>query len=359
MTDPTAPGNGKARDEADRAKDGTLPKDPKADTKEVKGKELARVLTVPQILKASKARALEAQGRQFCSTGNYFIDEETGGIAPGDCWLLGADTNVGKSSAAVQIVDVNLKPPLNKRVLIVSSEDDEALYGDKLMCRRAQLDAKRYRSGRLTLEEWGRVNTTIASGEPVPVFMDGRSTPIEKLEPQIELLLKEQAIDVVIFDYLQEFRSNRHFQDERVKHKEIAAVMRRVVKTHKRSGIILSQLTFTEKTKMPTRHNIRESRDVSNAADTILILFMPAAPIYELDGEGKETDNTRFNAGERVMFVDKCKRGPRGQLFGMPWDDLTASFKVVPEPEAERLKREAERLSYDELYGGFEDGDAQ
>jgi len=345
-----------ARDENDRAREGKLPRDLKADTKPVgkKEDEVARVLTVPQVLRASADRARAAKKRSFCTTGNWFLDDATGGMQGGDCWLLGADTSYGKSSLAVMIVDENLKR--SKRVLVVTSEDDEELYGDRLMCRRAQIDAKRYRNGRLSVDEWQLVDRTVAAGEPVPVYFDCRPLVVEKAIPQLDKLIKEQAIDLVIFDYLQEFRSSHRYQDERVKYKEIASQLRRVCKLNKRCGLILSQLTMTAQTKRPNRHNIRESRDVANAAETILVGFIPEEDIKSRDAEGNETEDIAHHKGDRLILIDKCKRGPRNLTFDMPWDNDTASFKTVTEPEQDRLDRMAAERAYDEYYEGFDDG---
>jgi replicative DNA helicase len=350
------PGNGKPNghgepDENERLKDGTINKDVRDGTHRVKGEEAPRVLTVPQILDASVERALQAKGRAFCTTGNHWVDAATGGMMPGDCWLFGADTSYGKSSWAIMLLDLNLRA--GKRVLIVTSEDDESLYGDRLMCRRASLDAKRYRNGTLNAAEWGKIRDTQARAEPVPVYMDARPHVMEKLAPQLDKVIKEQAIDLIIFDYLQEFRSKQRWQDERIKYKEIAAMQRRVVKQNKKCGLILSQLTMTPGKKTPDKHNIRESRDVSNAAETILIGFIP-----EQDIKVDDTDDVQFHAGERVVLIDKCKKGPRGGRFEMPWDDRTASFIEVIEPEQARLNRLAAEEQYDDGdLGGFaEDG---
>jgi len=341
-------------DENDRLKDGTLPKDPKEGTKTVK--EAPRVLTVEQILAASEERAKQAKGKKFCSTGHYLIDRYTGGMQDGDCWLFGAETSFGKSSFAIQLVDVNLK--MEKRVLIVSSEDSEELYGDRLMCRRAGLDAKDYRDGNLTKEEWELVARTRASGEPVPVFVDARPHKIERLEAHLNKIVVDQSINLIVFDYLQEFQSTRKHQDERVKFKEIAAVMRRVVKGNKRTGIIMSQLTITPGKKSLDKNNIRESRDVSNAAETILIGYLQDTVVYEKDKNGNDVfvRNSKgdyvyetkdgheqrvrkilWGEGDRMLLIDKCKRGPRGDRVKLDWDNRTASFKVTKDPEQQRI----------------------
>lgn len=340
-------------DENERLKEGTLPRDPREGAKKVKGEEAARVLTVRQILQASVERAEQAKNRAFCTTGHWQIDGATGGMMPGDCWLMGADTSVGKSSWAIFLADINIKR--DKRVLIVSSEDDEALYGDRLMCLRSGVHAQKYRDGDLTDEDWASIRATRDRGEPIPVYCDARENTIEGLEPHLDKIIKEQAIDLIVFDYLQEFRSKRRWQDERIKYKEIAAVMRRIVKRNKKCGLITSQLTMTPNTKTPNKHNIRETRDVSNAAETILIFYIPEQDVKVVGQDSKgnetETDEVLFHKGDRVALVDKCKRGPRGGKFLLDWNTDTASFKISRDP------KEIEQERIDRTYGNEADPD--
>jgi replicative DNA helicase len=214
-----------------------------------------------------------------------------------------------------------------------------------LLCRRAGIDAKRYRNGTLDEGEWKAARDTVARGEPVPVFVDARPHKIEKLAPHLDKIIQQQAIDMIIFDYLQEFQSSRRHQDERIKFKEIASVMRKVVKLNKKTGLIMSQLTITSTKKYPDRNSIRESRDVSNAAETILIGFIPEEHIYIKDENDKDTEEIAYKKGTRVVLIDKCKKGPRGLKFAMPWDELTASFQVVKEPEQQRIDDMADQYA--------------
>lgn len=327
----------KHHDENDRAKAGTLPKDPKDGTKVVA--EAPRVLSVKELLAASMERALVSRKTDRCTTGHYRLDSITGGFRPGFVWVFGADTSWGKSSFLISIVDENLKA--GKRVLIVSSEDTEEVYGDRLMVRRAQVNAQRFRDQRLTREEMARVTGVASSGEQVPVFIDARRWPVELLAQHLDRVIKEQRIDLVAFDYLQEFQSRRRWQDERVKFREIASVMRHVVKSNKRSGIIFSQLTISTETKVPNKHNIRESRDVSNAAEAILIGFEPEQDVTDKTGQ------VLVAAGTKCVLVDKIKNGPRGAKVPLQWDAETASFAAVADPE---LNRYAELGEFGERY---------
>lgn len=322
-----------ALDQADRLKAGTLKSDPNAETKAVTDPK-PRVLTVQEILESSVVNAMRTDSKATCTTGHYKLDKITGGLRPGFTWLVGADTSWGKSSWLISVADENIRA--KRRVLIVSSEDTEEIYGDRLMVRRARVDAIRYRDRKLTPDEMRRVTEVAARAESVPVFVDARRWNAEDLAPHLTNIIREEAIDIVAFDYVQEFRSKRRHQDERVKFREIASLLRHVAKSAKISGILFSQLTMDDKTKLPTRHNIRECRDIANAAEVILIGFEPETDVKDRD------DHVIVEAGSKALYVDKVKNGPRGARLALPWDKTSACFDVLKDPEQEMIERMAE-----------------
>lgn len=329
-----------AADQADRLKAGTLSADPRAETKVV-APPVPRILTVQEMMDASIVNAMRKDARGNCTTGNYKLDRITGGLRPGYSWLIGADTSWGKSSFVILIADENIKR--GKRVLIVSSEDTEELYGDRLVVRRARVDALRYRDRMLTADEWKIVTEVQAKGEPVPAFCDARQWPVEDLIPHLRKVIREERIDVIVFDYIQEFRTKKMFREERLKYKHIAASCRHLGKDEKISSILCSQLTLADDTKMPTHLNIRECKDIANASEVILIGYEPGSdipiPAKPATDKSPERPAETIPAGSKVIYVDKVKNGPRKRKLAMGWDDVSACFETEKDPEQERLDR--------------------
>lgn len=317
-------------DEADMQKAGTLPEDPRAGTKVV-AKAVPRVLTVQQLLTASRERAfMRANDADTLTTGHYKLDNITGGIRKGFSWLFGADTSFGKSTWLISVADENIRR--RKKVLICSSEDSEEIYGDRLMVRRAKVDAKRYRDRKLQPDEMQRVLDAEQAAEPVPVYVDAARWPVEDLAPHLDTIIREQAIDLIAFDYIQEFKSSKRWQDERVKFREIASVLRHLGKKNKVASILFSQLTLDQDTKVPTRRNIRECRDIANASEVILIGFEPDSDIKNKDG------SIAVDAGTKCVLADKVKNGPRGAKVALSWNRDSACFDEVTDPELERYQ---------------------
>lgn len=296
-----------------------------------------RVLTVQDLLTASVLKLREPPGKS-CRTGHTQLDMITGGFRPGFTWLFGATTSWGKSSFLVAIADDNIRA--GKRVLIVSSEDTEEVYGDRLMVRRARVDAMRYRDKKLTGSELDAVAEVARTAEELPVFVDARRYPVEELAGHLANVIREHKIDLVAFDYVQEFRSRRRFQDQRVKFLEISSVLRHVIKDAKISGILFSQLTTSENTKIPTRDNIRECRDMAHAAEVIVLGFEPTQTLDMGGGRLVEP-------GTKCLFIDKVKNGPRNRIVPMTWNSDVATFES--DYDVERRARDKQAAEWDGL----------
>ena len=153
-------------------------------------------------------------------------------------------------------------------------------------------------------------------------------------------MIVEHGIDLVAWDYLQEFRTKERHQDERVKYREIAAQMRNVTKGANIAGLILSQITVSETKKTPDKHSIRECRDVSNAAEVVVLGFTPEADIKDSD------QKVLVAAGRKCIKVDKAKDGQKRNVE-MEWDHDSACFNATERPRSEA---EAEANSLGDEY---------
>jgi len=319
----------KSSDENDDLKNGRASKDPKDGTAPipiVDGKRVPAptVLTVKELMEESAARAMGEARQEFCTTGIHRLDDATGGLRPGHVWVFGADTSWGKSSFLVMIADDNIKK--GKRVLIVSAEDAPTMYGDRLVVRRSMVRAKQYRDRSLSFEEKRRVQDMVRAAESVPVYLDARGKRAEWVAAEVKIAVAKHGIDLVAYDYLQEFRSSKNHQDRRNEVAEVAAALRESIKTTGVTGIIFSQITVSEGKKHPDKHSIRESRDVSNAAEAVLLGFIPEKPII-----AKKDKREVAKAGQKCILIDKAKDGLRG-VVALKWDNDSACFISEPKP---------------------------
>lgn len=324
-----------SRDLNDQAVAGDLPNDPGDGAVQVVA-DVPRVLTVRELVQGAQRRSVSKAIGKGAPTGHYQLDDVTGGLKPGFVWVFGADTSWGKSSFLVMLADESIKA--KKRVLIVSAEDSEQIYGDRLLLRRSRVSADNLRKRKLTNEEHDAVAEALRKAEDVPVFLDARGRNVEWICKQVKRLIVEHEIDVVAYDYLQAFDNEKPQQDRRNQVTYIARVLTDSVKTSNVSGIIFSQITVQDGKNHPDKHSIRESRDVSNAAEVVMLGFTPEKQIVR-----KSDGAPLVEAGQKAVLIDKCKDGPRGGLYPMTWNSHSACFDTVIDPEQELINQQAQQ----------------
>lgn len=331
-----------APDLADRNKAGALPLDPMSGARPVNERakreadEQVPVATEQELLTGAMSRAFSRERIDFCTTGHWLLDERTGGIRSPHGWVFAAETNWGKSAWLVAVADENLKA--GRPVLIVSSEDDASIYGDRLLVRRAELNATRLRNRCLTPDEMRRVTDVVDRAQKKPIYVDARGRSLRAVLKRCQELIKGEGIRLIAFDYLQEFRSDRRYQDERVRYKELAAELRGVAKDNGIPSLLFSQITPSEGKKYPDKYSIRESKDVANAAEFILLGMTALSEITPEKGDP-------IRAGTRCIKVDKGKDAAKC-LVPMKWNAEGAYFETV-----RRISNEEPPDGY-----GFQDG---
>ncbi len=349
-----------SKDLNDRMQGDGLPVDPTSGTRVVSA-DVPRVLTVQDLLLESRRGATEKNTRSMITTGIGKLDSITGGLQAGFMWIFGASTGWGKSSLAVMLADENLKAKSQRRTLIVSVEDSERIYGDRLMCRRARVSADRLRKKRLQRPELDAITEVASLGEDAPVFLDARGKGVEWSAKHTKQIIVDQQIDLVVFDYLQAFDNEKPQQDRRIQVNYIARTLTDVVKNARGgsgiAGIIMSQITETPNKVIPDKYSIRESKDVAHAAEVVVLGFTPNQDIMPAGSENMKQGDVRpepiAKKGKRHMYVDKVKNGPRGAILELEWDDESACFNRLSDPEEERLQALADSVGFDDYDRGL------
>lgn len=332
---------GGPKDDNDLLVAGKLPANPKDDSVCLfnrDGTEPARILSVKQTMQAARNASRVARSTKACTTGLKELDDATGGLRAGFSWLFMAETSWGKSSFLVMLVDENIKR--GKKCLIVTAEDDEEVYGARLLTRRAKVRAKALRSGHTTSEEEEAMERAIEAAESLPVYLDARGKTVEWVCQQVERLIDEHDIDIVAFDYLQEMPSATPHKNENVDQEIRARMLRHCVKGKRRCSVILSQITVDGRKEHPDKYSIRGSKSVANGAEVIVCGSTATSDIEVKNMKGDVVNVIR--TGRKFLKLDKNKTGPKPVFVELNWDQDTASFLTnLDEPEPD--------------FGGFDD----
>lgn len=210
---------------------------------------------------------------------------------PGDFIVLGADSSVGKTALAVQFA-WNMASA-GRRVGFFSLETSIKKLCDRIVAQRARVDMDDIKRRSLPDE---KILDVLDLGRGIDKI------PLECTEcsgasvSDLRALAVSRRYEVVFIDYLQLLSAPGKERWEAVT--EISMGLQRMAHELGVAVIALSQLT-TEKTnkarRAPTKDDLRESRQLKQDADLILLMSL-------LDPENNES--------ERWLKIDKNKDGP-------------------------------------------------
>lgn len=268
----------------------------------------SKVLSVADMLQAVASEMQTQLDTAKCTTGLPTLDNHMGGFQHRQVTVFGAATNWGKSSFAVLVSDLAFRD--GKRPLLVSFEDPEELYGRRLAARRAKLNPNVLRSGKYgpSDEEWGRVLGVAEKAEKSPFFINAIGKTVERIATDIRCVCASEAIDIVIIDYLQAVQCARRHQDRRNEVTYIARLFTDVIKSSGAAGLMFSQFKRPMKPgQKPTMHDLKESGDLENAAEVVLIGF-------------------QNEEGERIIRSEKVKDGVKHKEYHIGWDAVYCGF---------------------------------
>jgi hypothetical protein len=279
--------------------------------------ELYGVATMRSMYLEVLKRSEKGPERGF-TTGVRELDIILGGLRRGNVTLLAAQTSWGKSSFGVMTTLSNAGT--EGRPLVVSTEDQQLMYARRMVSRECRINSIRLRDNKLDMDDLRKLTTAAKEAPDDPIFLDaiGVGKDVEWVAKAISALVHEFGISVVIADYLQRFKTRKQFgPDKKNQTTYIAETLSDAVKNGKAAGLFLSQLKRTD--KEPTTNDVKESGDLENMAEHIVIGWRKIDPPAARE-EGVPVEHRLFN-------VPKNKDGPiEMEWLELEFEHVTASF---------------------------------
>lgn len=185
--------------------------------------------------------------------------------------VIGAKTSFGKSAFVGNIiVDMALH---GKHTLIFTPEMDRTSYVDRMICSEAGIRVRQWGDGQGTEDEFARFarfkNVVLASAFDKLYIEDRGMQSCDFILTSIKRHMLNHPVDVVVIDYLQTLQyygaeTKKAITDMMIKFRAFA-------KDNDIAMIIISQLRRSDKAE-PTINDLKESGDIENLADSIVLL---------------------------------------------------------------------------------------
>lgn len=251
---------------------------------------------------------LEAIGteKHFISgiaTGFDKLDELTGGFQKSDYIIIAGRPSTGKTSFALSMSLEMAKR--GKKVAFISLEMAKEQIGLRLLCANSGIDLKKVRSGYLSAKDFKDLVQSANEIEKLKIFVDD-TTPyyIHEIRPKCRKLMKTEGIDILFIDYIQLIRTKERYDTRNLQLGAISSTLKSIAKEFNIPIVALSQLSRNpekrrEKDIRPTMADLRESGNLEQDADLVLLLY-----------RNKELDEKNMVE----VILEKQRNGPTGSF---------------------------------------------
>ena len=245
------------------------------------------------------------------------LDDQTSGFQAGELAILAGRPSMGKSALSQCIAENAARA--GYKVLLVILEDTPQNLMQRSVARLARIDLARLRRGMIYDDEWPNISWAMGQLPKLPVWYLGPvNVKVSTIRAAARRLKRGPGLDFIIVDYLQLLRPDRH-RDNR--YQEIAENSQALKAIGQELGIPvmalaqLSRAVEATQTKRPMLSHLRESGDIEQDADVVMLLFRE-------DYYKPDTDRR----GITEVIVAKQRNGPVGTVE-LRWNPSLVSFE--------------------------------
>ena len=235
-------------------------------------------------------------------TGFSRLDNLTAGWISGEMVVLAARPSAGKTAFASEVA---LRQVRNANaVAIFSLEMSRASLLLRLACREAGVSYHRLCSGWLSSADTSKLCAAIARIGQLPIWIDDRpAMSALDLRWRLRSLAQRHSIKLAVVDYLQLLRAKAENRTQEITKisMELKAAARELGEISDGTLLAISQLNRMATKERPQLHHLRESGQIEQDADAVLLLYDA-----ELMALGQSDPNSK------ILEVVKQRNGPCG-----------------------------------------------
>ena len=245
------------------------------------------------------------------ASGFYDLDSLTQGFQNSDLIIIAARPSMGKTALSLNIA-LNIIKNSNLPVLFFSLEMSKKQIMYRLLAMEADINQMRLRSGKLSQNNWFKLNKVIQIVSKLPFFIDDTSDlSIQDIKSRLKTILFEQnKVGLVIIDYLQLMQSSKLRSENRVQElSQITRSLKILAREFNIPIIALSQLSRNVENridKKPILSDLRESGSIEQDADLVLMLNR------NLETNPNNLTNQKSQLIE--LIIAKQRNGPIGNV---------------------------------------------
>lgn len=255
-------------------------------------------------------------------TGLLDLDSLTAGFAKKDLIVIGARPSVGKTFLGCYVAKC-IAESYDLPVVIFSAEMDKKKLTKRFLSMESGIDLARLVQNRLEGEEWKSLAVAVGKVSQMPIYIN--DTPGSQLTPHLmrsELRRIQvetgKPIGMVVLDYIQKL-GDRKSANRAQQVGYYAGEAKDIAKEFDCPFVALAQInrsTEGQADKRPSMSQLKDSGDIEQDADTILLLFKPDENTLEINAEKNRNGPTG-----KCKILFKPQTGFYGSLQQDKWRD--------------------------------------
>lgn len=236
-------------------------------------------------------------------TGLKKLDDRLRGLCKGRLYVVAGRPAMGKSIVGLRFA---LSAALaGHRSLFVSLEMPRTEIMSRVQSTLSRIALDKFESGTLTATELDTVATTMARINPLPMYVsDGSRLSITGLEAKAKRHQRRHGLDLLVVDYLQLIEGRGENRTQQIG--DISRGLKRLAMELDIPVVALSQLNRgveQRQDKRPALSDLRESGDVEQDADVVMMLYRDE--VYAEDSN---------RAGVLEILIRKFRSGEPGTV---------------------------------------------
>jgi len=248
-------------------------------------------------------------------TGWHSLDQKLGGWHKGDLTIVAGRPGMGKSAFGMNAVINAAK--LGANVGFVSVEMDAVSLGMRIAASEAGVSVTSLRNGTIQQDDFDRVVAASNRIAKLPLrILDAPAWTMGQIIRQCHAWHRS-GLEMVVIDYLQRTRPDKEQDRHDLSIGQMAKDAKTLAAVLEIPVVLLSQLSRNlenRQDKRPQMSDLRESGQIEQEADNILMLYREH--VYD--------ENADENVGE--ILVEKQRQGPTG-IIPMLWDGSRSLWK--------------------------------
>ena len=233
------------------------------------------------------------KGLNGVTTGFSSIDKFTGGWQETDLVIVGGASSMGKTSLALAFAFNGAFLGKTPTCLFLYEMSSKQLLS-RLISSDTGIDNKWILKGTLDETELGRIHESVERIEGVPLYVDEcKSSSLKYLINRIRQYVITKKTKLFMIDYLQLVTNDKKGRSREQEVSEVARSLKNIAKELNITIIALSQLNRgvgQRAESRPTLADLRESGEIEQAADIVVLIYRPEYYGIKQDEEGNSTE---------------------------------------------------------------------